>query len=366
MKNKLKIIKVTLCGPSDVSEEIKIASEVIHEWNQTQWETTGYGLKTQHWNTDAIPTMAERGQAAINHQLIDDSGIVVAIFWTRMGTPTGLAASGTEEEITRAIHREIPVMVYFSNLEAPGHHEDKTQAEKLAAFRTRTMNSGLPFTFSSKRQFRKMFEDHLKAAILKIINDTKKKAKPQKSQKTIVQKATGNSNYQIAGDGNTFNFKAASQRTRVTIERSPDQISPLDQKRVSDWIKELAEESTGKPIGSLKKDWWSRFYVRFNMASYKELKTNEMPHVEAWYHRQLNLIKAGRKTSDPNKWRNAKIGAIKMKMKKMGLENDDYYPKLSSRLNMKKPFTSLTKLSKNDLERAERCVAYDYEKWRKG
>jgi hypothetical protein len=363
MKKKLKIIKVTLCGPSDVAEEIKIASEVIDEWNQTQWESTGCGLKTQHWNTDAIPTMAERGQSAINHQLIDESGIVVAIFWTRFGTPTGLAGSGTEEEITRAIHREIPVMVYFSNLEAPGHHQDREQASILAEFRTRVINTGLPFTFSSKRQFRKMFEDHLKAIVPRIIKDAESKAKPKKSSKTIFQEATGNSNVQIAGDGNSLIFKGTPKRPHVTIARSPDHISPSDQKRVSDWIKDLAENSTGKPIGDLIKEWWGKFYGRFDMASYKELKTDEMPVVEQWYRLQLNLLKAGRKTSDPNNWRKAKIKSIKMKMSKMGRINEDYYPELSDRLNMKKPFTTLTKLSKNDLERVERMVNYDYKKW---
>jgi hypothetical protein len=48
MNHKSKIIKVTLCGPGDVEKEIKIAREVIDKWNQTHWESTGWGLKTQH------------------------------------------------------------------------------------------------------------------------------------------------------------------------------------------------------------------------------------------------------------------------------------------------------------------------------
>jgi hypothetical protein len=363
MKKKSKIIKVTLCGPGDVSEEINIAKEVIDEWNLNQWETTGYGLKSQHWNTDAIPTMAERGQSAINHQLVDASGIVVAIFWTRLGTPTGLAGSGTEEEITRAIHREIPVMVYFSNLEAPNLHQDKSQTDKLAEFRARLMNTGLPFTFRNRSQFRKTFKEHLKALVSTIIKANQKKQPPKKSSKPVIQKAQGNSNVQIAGDGNSLTFKGTSKRPRVIIERSLDHISPFDQKRVSDWIKDLAEQSTGKPIGNLITEWWSKFYSQFRMTSYKELKTQDMPAVEAWYRLQLNLIKADRKTSDPNSWKNAKIKSIKMKMGKMKRTNEDYYPELSARLNMKKPFISLTKLSKHDLERVERMVSYDYKKW---
>ena len=366
MTKTIKTLKVTICGPSDVAKEVEIAKAVISDWNQRNWESTGWGLKTQHWDTDAVPTMAERGQAAINHQLIDNSDIIITILWTRLGTPTGLAESGTEEEITRAMARDIEVMSYFSDLEAPGNLHDKNQAEKLAAFRAKMMKTGLPFKFSSRRQFRDMLERHLDATIRKLLLNSKKEKKPSEPGKNITQKAEGNANIQFAGDGNTLNIRGAtSKMPTVTIERLPDHISPADQKRVSDWIKKLAEESTGKPIRELIQEWWGRFYNRFKMASYKELKTGQMPDVETWHRQQINLIKEDRKTTDPQSWRNARYASIKSKIGKMGRTKEEYYPELSDRLNMKKPFTSLTKLSKHDLGRVDGMVKRDYDKWRK-
>lgn len=367
MNHDSKIIKVTLCGPGDVEKEIKIAREVIDNWNQTNWESTGWGLKTQFWNTDAIPTMEERGQAAINHQLIDGSDIIVAIFWSRLGTPTDMAESGTAEEITRAMAREIRVLAYFSNLEAPGTRQDHSQSEKLAAFRAKLMNAGLPSAFKSRKEFRDLFTSHLDGAVRKLLLESskKKEKKPKKTAQKIIQKAKGNANVQIAGDGNTLHFKGASKRPKVTIERSPDHISPADQKRVSDWIKELAEESTGKELAGLISEWWSRLYNRFNLASYKELKSEDMPAVEAWHQQQLNLIRADRKTTSPDAWRKSKYASIKSKMNKMGRTDEKYYPELSDRLNMKKPFKSLKNLSKHDLGRVDGMVKRDYDKWRK-
>lgn len=367
MNQDSKTIKITLCGPGDVEKEIKIAREVIDQWNQSNWETIGWGLKIQHWNTDAIPTMAERGQAAINHQLIDDSDIIVAVLWSRLGTPTGLAQSGTEEEITRATAREIRVLAYFSDLEAPRTRQDPIQVEKLAAFRSRLMNTGLPFTFKSRREFRDLLTSHLDVAVRELLlkSSKKKERKPKKTATKIIQTAKGNANVQIAGDGNTLHFKEASKRPKVTIERSPDHISPADQKRVSDWIKELAEESTGKELSGLISEWWSRLYNRFNLASYKELKSEDMPAVEAWHDQQLNLIRANRKTTSPDAWRKSKYASIKSKMNKMGRTDEEYYPELSDRLNMKKPFTSLKNLSKHDLGRVDGMVKRDYDKWRK-
>ena len=40
----------------------------------------------------------------------------------------------------------------------------------------------------------------------------------------------------------------------------------------------------------------------------------------------------------------------------MGKTNETYYPELSDRLNMKKPFTSLTRLTKTDLDRVYQMV----------
>ena len=366
MSKTNKILRVTICGPSDVAKEVEIAKQVVGDWNHRNWESTGWGLKTQHWNPDATPTMAERGQAAINRQLIDDSDIVVAILWTRLGTPTGLAESGTEEEITRAIARDIRVMLYFSDLEAPANRGDKSQAEKLAVFRAKVMKMGLPFTFSSRRQFREIFDSHLNAAVQKLLLENKKVKKPRKPTKNITQKAEGSGNIQSAGDRNIFKIQSASpKRPKVIIERSPDHISPADQKRVSDWIKNLANESTGKLVGELIQEWWGKFYAHFELASYKELRTWQMPEVEAWHQLQLNLLKADRKTTDPQSWRNGKYASIKLYMKKMGRTEAEYYPELSSRLNMKKPFTSLTKLSKHDLERVAGMVKRDFVKWKK-
>ena len=88
--------------PSDVAKEIKIASEVIGEWNQKNFDALNCGLKCNHWTTDAVPSMASRGQAVINDKIIDSADMVVAVFWRRLGTPTGLHDSGTVEEIARA------------------------------------------------------------------------------------------------------------------------------------------------------------------------------------------------------------------------------------------------------------------------
>ena len=115
--SSVELIKLTLCGPTDVAKEMALAAEAINDWNCQHGEQRGFWVKHQHWSTDSYPDAQETGQGAINKQLIDSTDILVAIFWSRIGTPTATAESGTVEEIQRAIAGGKKVMVYFSDLE---------------------------------------------------------------------------------------------------------------------------------------------------------------------------------------------------------------------------------------------------------
>src|SRR6202165_2382810 len=131
----VELVKLTLCGPSDVAKEIAFATEVINDWNCQHGEQRGFWVKHQHWSTDSYPDAQETGQGAINKQLIDSTDILVAIFWSRIGTPTASAESGTVEEIQRAIAAGKKGMVYFSDLRPLRVGASIEQVKRLSAFR---------------------------------------------------------------------------------------------------------------------------------------------------------------------------------------------------------------------------------------
>lgn len=81
----VELVKLTLCGPTDVAKEISIASEIINDWNCQHSEQRGFWVKHQHWSTDSYPDAQETGQGAINKQLIDSTDILVAIFGRASG-----------------------------------------------------------------------------------------------------------------------------------------------------------------------------------------------------------------------------------------------------------------------------------------
>lgn len=135
--------------------------------------------------------------------------------------------------------------------------------------------------------------------------------------------------------------------------------SPLLKSIRSRNIKELAEGTMGKTRKEAFGEWGGRLLKRFKVPKREALLSTDLPAVEAWYRQQKAIQTTGYKTKAPDQWRASRIKAIKSAMNGMGKTNENYYPELSDRLNMKKPFMSLTRLTKTDLDRVYQMVLRD-------
>jgi len=112
-----------VASPGDVAERHGPVDQVAAQFNATLGHNLEATLKIIRWETDAPRGPAERPQGAIN-PLLDQSDIMLGIFWRRCGTPSGVAASGTIEEYTRALDswrtRGHPIpLLYFCEAPAP-------------------------------------------------------------------------------------------------------------------------------------------------------------------------------------------------------------------------------------------------------
>jgi len=97
--------RLLLSAPSDVAEQdVAVATQTVGRWNALYGTGFGAVVVPTNWDLHAAATYGDRPQAAINSQLVDNADILIAMFWHRLGSPTGEAESGTLEEIDRA-HR---------------------------------------------------------------------------------------------------------------------------------------------------------------------------------------------------------------------------------------------------------------------
>lgn len=111
-----KGIEIIIASPKDVAEERQIVRDIIGEWNAIHARDRSVVLLPLAWETHSSPELSDRPQQLINDRLLAHADILVGIFWTRVGTPTGKAISGSIEEIQEHLRQGKPVMLYFSNV----------------------------------------------------------------------------------------------------------------------------------------------------------------------------------------------------------------------------------------------------------
>jgi hypothetical protein len=159
------VFRVMIASPGDVKEERLVAQEVIADWNSVHAENDRIVLLPLLWERDSTPLQGERAQALINEQVLEKADLLVAIFWTRIGSPTGVAPTGTVEELREHLAANKPALLYFSRAPLPAD-VDTDQLKAVRDFQKDAETKGLYQTFSSKDDFRQKFARHLGSVVV--------------------------------------------------------------------------------------------------------------------------------------------------------------------------------------------------------
>ena len=172
MSYNATVLKVMIASPSDVENERRIAREVIQEWNFVNSEDRSIVLMPVGWETHSSPSMGARPQEIVNKQVLSDCDLLIAIFWTRIGTPTGESASGTVEEINEHIGAGKPAMIYFSSAPVVPESVDSQQYSALREFRDDLKGRGLVESYSTLSEFHNKLSRQLAQTIIRDFTDS--------------------------------------------------------------------------------------------------------------------------------------------------------------------------------------------------
>src|ERR1019366_8748475 len=160
------VINVVIPSPSGAPRERQIARDVISEWTAIHAKDKKTVLMPIGWETHSVPDTGDRPQAIISGQLLKDADLLVAMFWTRIGSPTGAAQSGTVEEIEEHIGAGKPAMIYFSSAPVRPDSIDNDQYSALQAFKESLRARGLFEKYESLSEFRIKFARQLAQTII--------------------------------------------------------------------------------------------------------------------------------------------------------------------------------------------------------
>jgi hypothetical protein len=147
------VYRVLIASPSDTREYRDVARRVVEDWTALHAEAMRTVLIPLLWERDATPDAGDRPQAILNAQLVEKADALVAIFWTKLGSPTGAAESGTVEEIRECIESGKPVLLYFSNQPVARDSVDPDELRRLNEFRDEIRDEVLFDTFADEGDF---------------------------------------------------------------------------------------------------------------------------------------------------------------------------------------------------------------------
>jgi hypothetical protein len=161
------VLTVMVSSPQDVADDRRALEDVVRELNQVWSHETGIRLELVMWETDAYPSFGQDPQAVINKQMGDAYDIFIGILWTRFGTPTPRAMSGTKEEFDRAYARfredpsSVRIMIYFKDTPVPPS-QYTAQMGYVNEFRSQLGGlGGLYWTYASTEAFVNLARIHL-------------------------------------------------------------------------------------------------------------------------------------------------------------------------------------------------------------
>lgn len=161
MSYSANVYRILISSPSDVRDEVNIIFKEIYRWNDLYSEKEHIVLLPVRWETHSSSRLGGDPQDLLNQQIVDQCDALIGVFWTRLGTKTKNAESGTLEEIKRIGEQNKLIMLYFSDKNINPSEIDFSQYEMVKKLKTSYFKKGIIGTYKYDEEFRQLFNKDL-------------------------------------------------------------------------------------------------------------------------------------------------------------------------------------------------------------
>ena len=158
-----------LISPSDVNEERAAIVDVINHWNAQIGKNHDASVRLVMWETHAVPDVSAPAQEVLNRDIVDECDFGIAVFWTRLGSPTTTYDSGSMEEIERLRQRGARVLVYMGSAPIPQERLKDDQYHRLSEFKKQLRNEGLLGTYHDVADLREQILLHTTTVVIHLL-----------------------------------------------------------------------------------------------------------------------------------------------------------------------------------------------------
>lgn len=147
MSYPANIISIFISSPGDVPEDRNLIVRTISGWNQRNGESRRVFFQPLTWEQMVAPDRGGSGQEVIDAQIGAAYDIYLGLMWSRFGSATTKANSGTEDEFDQAIARHdtgegLIISFLFKNSAIPQDILDGIQYDRVQKFKTKVAEKG--------------------------------------------------------------------------------------------------------------------------------------------------------------------------------------------------------------------------------
>ena len=156
------IARIFIASPSDVMDERDEACKVIAEWNAANSLSRSVILEPVRVETHSQVTHGAHPQDLINGQLLERCDLLLAVFWSKIGTLTIKDGSGTIQEIREfaELKGHERVLLFFCNRNIP-YSTETSKIEAVKQFKNSIKDKGPYREFESVTDFARAFRQQL-------------------------------------------------------------------------------------------------------------------------------------------------------------------------------------------------------------
>ena len=169
MPSRIIEYRCILISPSDVALERDRLSQMIERWNAHIGKALDTRVSLVKWESNAVPDSERPPQASLNAQVVDDSDFGIAVFWSRIGTLTDAADSGSVEEVRRLSERGARVLVYFGTAAVPQSALVDDQFKRLQKFKEDFRKRAFVSTYEDPNDLIEQVQLHLTSLVAELL-----------------------------------------------------------------------------------------------------------------------------------------------------------------------------------------------------
>ena len=169
MPQQATIYRVLVASPGDCFHEREAVKLIVAEWNAIHSIDESAMIEAVMWETHSRPDLGGRPQEIINNQIVESCDFIIGFFWTKLGTPTGVAESGTAEEIEIFRKSGKPALIYFSSSKVDLNDIDIKQYESLLRYKKNLQSQGLYSSYKTLEEFRSTVARNLAATMVELL-----------------------------------------------------------------------------------------------------------------------------------------------------------------------------------------------------